>query len=70
MTPLEQQLADARTGRRTAELRALRYEVAAETGLDPRLAGQLQGSTREELAADVERLKAPPLVRALLGSAA
>lgn len=37
--------------------RALRYEVAAETGLPLALASRLTGSTREELAADAETLK-------------
>lgn len=37
--------------------KALRYEIAAETGLPLALASRLTGSTREELAADAETLK-------------
>lgn len=39
-----------------AELRALRYEVAAEKGLSPKLAARLSGSDREELLADADEL--------------
>lgn len=41
-----------------AELRAIRLEVAAEKQLTPAQAARLQGSTREELAADADALKA------------
>ena len=40
-----------------AELRALRIEVALEAGIPAKLAGRLQGSTREELLADATGLK-------------
>lgn len=38
------------------EGRLLRYEVAAEKGLDLKLAARLTGATREELAADADEL--------------
>jgi len=38
--------------------KALRYEVAAEAGIPLTLAARLTGSTREEIAADAEALKA------------
>lgn len=38
----------------TAEAKALRYEVAAEKGIDLKLASRLSGSTREELEADAD----------------
>lgn len=41
-----------------AELRAVRLEVAAEKGLTPAQAERLQGSTRDELTADADALKA------------
>ena len=37
--------------------RLLRYEVAADKGLPMSLAGRLQGSSKEELEADAEKLK-------------
>lgn len=42
----------------SAETKLLRFEVAAEKGLPINLAGRLQGSTKEELAADADKLKA------------
>lgn len=50
-------LAAAQRDAADASLRALRYEVAAEKGLDLKLAGRLNGSTKDELAADAEALK-------------
>lgn len=49
---------DALTRAEAAEARALRLEVAADKGLDLKLAGRLQGSTREELEADADTLRA------------
>lgn len=43
---------------REAELRAARLEVAAAKGLTPAQAARLQGTTREELDADADQLKA------------
>lgn len=40
-----------------AALQTLRYEIAAEAGLPLSLAGRLQGSTKDELKADAEKLK-------------
>lgn len=42
----------------TNATRAMRYEVAAAKGLDLKLATRLAGSTREELEADADTLKA------------
>ena len=42
----------------TNAVRAMRYEVAAEKGLDLKLATRLAGSTKEELEADADVLKA------------
>jgi len=57
----QQKLAERATGAESrlaaAEARALRYEVAAEMGLPLSLAGRLQGTSKEELAADVTALK-------------
>jgi len=41
-----------------AQAKAMKFEVAAELGLDLKLALRLNGSTREELLADGEELKA------------
>ena len=41
----------------TAELKALKYEIAAEKGIDLKLAPRLTGATRAELEADAENLK-------------
>jgi hypothetical protein len=41
-----------------AELKALKYEVAADKGIDLKLAGRLNGSTKAELEADADNLKA------------
>lgn len=41
----------------TAKTQALKYEVAAEAGLDLKLAARLTGTTREELVADATALK-------------
>ncbi|UJP39334.1 hypothetical protein [Cellulomonas palmilytica] len=50
-------LAAAQRDAAAAQLRALRYEVAADKGLDLKLAGRLTGSTRAELEADADELK-------------
>jgi hypothetical protein len=49
-------LAAANAQAAEAAARALRYEVAAEKGLDLALAARLTGSSREELAADADAL--------------
>ena len=51
-------LAAAQTQANEAAAKALRYEVAAEKGLDLALAARLTGSTREELEADADKLMA------------
>ena len=51
-------LAAAQREAADAGLRALRYEVAAEKGLDLKLAGRLAGATKAELEADADALKA------------
>lgn len=56
--PLADQLAQATTNETTALLAAARYEVAAEVGLDLKLASRLQGTTAEELKADAQALLA------------
>lgn len=56
----EQKAADAITAATTvateATAKALRYEVAADKGIDLALASRLTGSTREELEADADKL--------------
>ena len=42
----------------TATLQALKYEVAADKGIDLKLAARLSGATKAELEADAESLKA------------
>jgi hypothetical protein len=49
-------LASAQAQANEAAARALRYEVAAEKGLDLALAARLTGATREELEADADTL--------------
>jgi len=56
--PLEQQIAEARAEAESARIQALRYEVASEQGIPFQLASRLTGSTKEELAADADTLKA------------
>lgn len=51
-------IAAARAEAANASAAALRYEIAAEKGLDLALAGRLTGSTKEELEADAEKLMA------------
>lgn len=51
-------LAAAQRDAADAGLRVLRYEVAAEKGLDLKLAGRLTGTTKAELEADADALKA------------
>jgi hypothetical protein len=51
VTQMQRDLASERAGR-------LRAEVAAERGLPPALAARLQGTTRDELEADADALKA------------
>lgn len=54
-----ERLADLERAKQEAELRALRYEVAAEKNLPPRLVRFLHGSSKEELEeAAVELLEA------------
>lgn len=60
--PLEERVSTAQAEAREATLLATRYEVAAEVGLDLKLAPRLQGTTREELLADAETFK--PLIGA------
>ncbi len=50
-------LAAAQRDAADAALRALRYEVAAEKGLDLKLAGRLTGATKAELEVDADALK-------------
>lgn len=58
----EQKAAEALTAAQKAAeenaVKALRYEVAAEKGISLALAARLTGSTREELAADADALRA------------
>lgn len=54
----QNEAAAAKAAAEQATATALRYEVAAEKGLPLALAARLQGSTKEELAADAESLKA------------
>lgn len=49
-------LSAAQASANEASSRALRYEVAAEKGLDLALAARLSGSTKEELEADADAL--------------
>lgn len=51
-------LAAAQASANEAAAKALRYEVAAEKGLDLALAARLTGSTKEELEADADALMA------------
>jgi hypothetical protein len=60
--PLEEQVAESNRKSADADLRATRLEVAAEAGIDLKLASRLQGTTREELTADAETFK--PLIGA------
>lgn len=68
-TPLEDLIAESKAKEDAANLRALRYEVAAESGIPLSLASRLQGSDRDSLAADAASLRelvsanapAPPL---------
>lgn len=55
---LQDRIAALETEAATAKLTAARLEVATSKGLPPALAARLQGSTREELEADAEALKA------------
>lgn len=55
---LTDQVAEMQRQMAASELRALRLEVAAEKSLTPAQAARLQGSTRDELAADADALKA------------
>jgi len=54
---LEEDRAAAEGRATSAETKLLRFEVAAEKGLPLSLAGRLQGSTKEELSADADKLK-------------
>lgn len=53
---LQTKLANQETEYQDAAARALRYEVAAETGLPLNAAARLQGATKEELVSDAEEL--------------
>lgn len=68
--PLPEQIAQSDLRAAEAEMRATRLEVAAEAGLDLKLASRLTGSTREELVADAATFKteigAPAAVPAVL----
>ncbi|MFE5332556.1 hypothetical protein ACFRCG_39880 [Embleya sp. NPDC056575] len=55
---LAERAATAEATAATAQSRLMKYEVAAEKRLPPTLAARLQGSTREELAADADALLA------------
>lgn len=50
-------LAEAQHNAQAATLKALQYEIAAEKGIDLKLATRLVGATREEIAADADNLK-------------
>jgi hypothetical protein len=56
--PLEQKVANANAATAAAERKALTYEVVAAVGLDLAWAPRLAGSTREEMMADAQVLKA------------
>lgn len=58
--PLEERISNAEQKAKAAELKALKFEVAAESGLTIQLASRLSGTTREELLEDAESLK--PLI--------
>ena len=51
-------LAEAQKASEMNAAKALRYEVAAAKGIDLKLASRLTGSTKEELEADADSLKA------------
>lgn len=51
-------IAAAKAAAGESSAKALRYEVAAEKGLDLKLAARLTGSTKEELEADADALMA------------
>lgn len=53
---LKQELLDAQSAAKKAELRALRLDVASRKKLPSRLAERLQGDTLEELEADADEL--------------
>lgn len=53
---LEERATTAESKAQAIEAKLQRFEVAAEKGLPSQLAGRLQGSTREELAADADKL--------------
>ena len=55
---LTEQVQQLQRGQAEAQLKAARLEVAAAKGLTPAQAARLQGSTREELEADADQLKA------------
>lgn len=52
----QEQLTSEKKARTMAEVALLRYQIAAEQGLDAKAAGFLQGSTREELEASATEL--------------
>lgn len=56
--PLEQKVTNANAATAAAERKVLTYEVVAEVGLDLAWAPRLAGSTREEMMADAQILKA------------
>jgi len=53
----EAALKDALTKQQEMELRAVRYEIAMQTGLPAAMVDRLRGTTPEEIAADAEQLK-------------
>lgn len=58
LTTLTEQVKALQREQAEATLKAARLEIAAEKGLTPLQAARLQGTTREELAADADALKA------------
>ncbi len=52
----EQALKDAERDRDATAAQLLRFEVAADKGLPPKMAGRLQGSSKEELEKDADDL--------------
>ena len=52
------QIADLEAQLKAAALKALRAQIAVETGLPPKLAARLQGETEADLRRDAEDLRA------------
>ena len=51
-----EELAEAKKAVAASDAKALRYEIAAEKGVDLKLASRLVGTTREDLEADADKL--------------